>query len=205
MTIRIEEEKDYREVENLTREAFFNVYCPGCSEHYILHKFRNDDSFIKELSLIIENEEKNEIVAHIMYVKAYAIDKNKSRTEVIMFGPVSVLPKYQKQGLGKIIINYSLDKAKDIGFKAVVITGDPNYYQKFGFERAVNFNLFYDLKRKDENFDFFMVKQLEEKSLHFEEAILELPKVYNVDQEELEEFDSTFPYKEKLELNTQIF
>ncbi len=205
MIIRAEEKKDYREVEYLTREAFFNLYCPGCSEHYIIHKSRDDKAFINELSLVIENEETNELIAHIMYVSAFVIDKNKSRTEVIMFGPVSVLPKYQKQGFGKMIINYSLDKAKDIGYKAVVITGDYNYYKRFGFERALNFNLFYDLKRKDENFDFFMVKELKEKYLHFEEAILELPKVYNVNQKELEEFDSNFPYKEKLILDSQIF
>ncbi len=203
--IRCEEKKDYFIVENLTREAFFNVYKPGCDEHYVLHKFRNNLDFIKELSLVVYDLEKDIIIAHIMYCKTKIIDLDSSFKEVLMFGPVSVLPEYQGKGIGSMLINYSLDKAKDLGYKAVAITGNPKFYIKLGFELGFSFNIFYEDINNNDLIPFFLVKELEKDYLSFKKGILIEPKGYQVDKDEVNKFDLSFPYKEKLKLDTQIF
>ncbi len=203
--IRCEEKKDYFIVENLTREAFFNVYKPGCDEHYVLHKFRNNSDFIKELSLVVYDLDKDIIIAHIMYCKTKIIDLDSSFKEVLMFGPVSVLPEYQGKGIGSMLINYSLDKAKDLGYKAVAITGNPKFYTKLGFELGFSFNIFYEDINNNDLIPFFLVKELEKDYLSFKKGILIEPKGYQVDKDEVNKFDLSFPYKEKLKLDTQIF
>ncbi len=201
--IRCEEKDDYYDVENLTREAFFNVYKPGCDEHYVLYKFRNNSDFLKELSLVVCDLDK--IIAHIMYCKTKIIDLDKSFKEVLMFGPVSVLPEYQAKGIGSMLINYSLEKAKALGYKAVAITGNPKFYTKLGFELGFSFNIFYEAINNNDLIPFFLVKELEKDYLSFNKGVLIEPKDYQVNKEEVDKFDLNFPYKEKLKLDTQIF
>ncbi len=201
--IRCEEKDDYYDVENLTREAFFNVYKPGCDEHYVLYKFRNNSDFLKELSLVVCDLDK--IIAHIMYCKTKIIDLDKSFKEVLMFGPVSVLPEYQAKGIGSMLINYSLEKAKALGYKAVAITGNPKFYTKLGFELGFSFNIFYEAINNNDLIPFFLVKELEKDYLSFKKGVLIEPKDYQVNKEEVDKFDLNFPYKEKLKLDTQIF
>lgn len=117
LNIRLEEPKDYFKVENLTREAFWNVYRPGCFEHLVIHNLKNDESFVKELDYIIEKD--NQIIANIVYANGTLKTKNGSQRKILTFGPVSVLPKYQKQGYGEKLINYTIDKAKLFGYDAI--------------------------------------------------------------------------------------
>lgn len=114
MKIRLENKNDYFEVENLTREAFWNVYRPGCFEHLVVHDLRKDKCFVKELDYVIE--ENGKIIANIVYAKGKLKLENGKSKEILLFGPVSVLPEYQKQGYGKKIIQYTMQKAKDLGF-----------------------------------------------------------------------------------------
>ena len=128
MRIQLEEPKDCREVENLTREAFWNKYRPGCMEHYVLHQYRDRPEFVRELDYVIEEEGK--IVAHIMYSRA-SITADDGRTLPIMiFGPVSVLPEEQGKGYGSRLIRHTLELAEQMGCGAVAITGDPGYYHR---------------------------------------------------------------------------
>ena len=105
MKIRLEEEKDYFEVENLTREAFWNVYRPGCFEHLIVNKIRKDKCFVKDLDYVIEDDDK--IVANIIYAKTRLKFDNGKEKETLLFGPVSILPEYQRKGYGSRIIEYT--------------------------------------------------------------------------------------------------
>ena len=125
-----EETKDFFENENLTREAFWNVYKPGCDEHFILKLLRDRQSYIKELSLIAFLE--NKIIGSIVYSKMFK--EGKMLNEIICFGPISVLPELQKKGIGSLLINETMKKAASLGYKAVLITGNKNYYKKFGFK-----------------------------------------------------------------------
>lgn len=195
MIIRLEKEKDYFETENLTREAFWNVYREGCFEHLIIHNLRKDKSFAKELDYCIEID--NKIIANIVYAKGKLKLENGNIREILIFGPVSVLPEYQKKGYGEKLINYTIEKAKELGFDAIVIMGNPNYYKKFGFESCSKYKIYYEGIDKNEEAPFFMIKILNDNNIENLKGIYSDPDCYKADEKELEEFDKKFPFKIK--------
>lgn len=195
MIIRLEKEKDYFETENLTREAFWNVYREGCFEHLIIHNLRKDKSFVKELDYCIEID--NKIIANIVYAKGKLKLENGNIREILIFGPVSVLPEYQKKGYGEKLINYTIEKAKELGFDAIVIMGNPNYYKKFGFESCSKYKIYYEGIDKNEEAPFFMIKILNDNNIENLKGIYSDPDCYKADEKELEEFDKKFPFKIK--------
>ena len=202
MIIRLEEEKDYFETENLTREAFWNLYREGCFEHLIIHNLRKDKSFVKELDYCIEID--NKIIANIVYAKGKLKLENGNIREILIFGPVSVLPKYQKKGYGEKLINYTIEKAKELGFDAIVIMGNPNYYKKFGFESCSKYKIYYEGLDKNEEAPFFMIKILNDNNIENLKGIYSAPDCYKADEKELEEFDKKFPFKIKEKIEGQI-
>lgn len=132
--LRREREDETRAVEELTREAFWNVYAPGCSEHYLLHGMRRSAAFIPELNMVAERD--GRLVGHIAYARtAIALDAG-DECPVITFGPVSVLPAYQQTGIGSALIETTKEMAREMGFSAILILGDPAYYHRFGFVPA---------------------------------------------------------------------
>ena len=193
MKLRLEESKDYKIVENLIREAFWNVYKPGCDEHLIMHQLRNDESFVSNLDYVLEVE--NEIVAHIVYSLGKLKKENGDEVDALIFGPVGVLPSKQKQGYGSYIITETLKIAKNLGYPCVVITGNPKYYHRFGFETASNYEIYHDQLPKD--IPVFMVKVLDEEKMKDFKGIYSDPKCYYVDEKDVEEFDQQFPPKVK--------
>jgi len=197
--IRPEEEKHYYSVENLTREAFWNVYKPGCDEHLLIHNMRKTKEFIKDLDYVAVYN--NEIIGNIVYAKAKIIDIKKEHN-IITFGPVSMLPIYQRKGAGKKLIEYTITKSKEMGFNAILIYGNPEYYERFGFKNSKE----YKITDMEGNYnDALMVLELYPGSLKNINGKFFEGEIYKVDKKELEIFEKNFPYKEKLTLNTQIF
>ncbi|MDP8233124.1 MAG: N-acetyltransferase [Candidatus Zophobacter franzmannii] len=190
--IRLEQREDYNTVELLTRKAFwkdedFKSKGLGCDEHYLAHCLRTSPEFIQSLNFVIETEK--QIVANIMYTHAYVEDAKGVRHSLLSFGPVSVLPEYQKQGLGSTIIKHSLQVAKELGFKAVIIYGHPEYYPRFGFKEASLF----DITTADgNNFPAFMALELESGSLNKIKGEFILSPVYTIDHSKALEFDKNF-------------
>lgn len=131
IVIRHETEKDHRAVEELTREAFWNVYKPGADEHYYVHMMRNHPDFIPELAFVLELDGK--IVGSIMYTKAWLEDENGDRKEIVSFGPLCVAPKYQRRKLGKILIERSFEAARKMGYDVNINFGNPGNYVSRGF------------------------------------------------------------------------
>jgi len=197
MDFRLENESDYFEAEVLTREAFWNVYRPGCNEHLVLHNLRISDSFIKELDYVwIEN---NQIVGNIVYSKMYSgLGKTRS-SEVIAFGPISVHPDYQRMGIGKKMIKYTSNIAKEMGFKAILITGNNKYYNPLGFVSASKHNIYLPGLSKQKEASFFMAKELEEGYLKNHSGLYDFDKCFEVDGDALETFEKRFPTKVKRE------
>lgn len=201
--IRHEKANEYRLVEELTRDAFYNVYAPGCVEHYILHRFRSLPSFIKELDYVLLDNDV--IIAHIMYAKGEIKTSDGKIVPVICFGPVSVRVDKQKQGYGTLLINFTLKKAMRLGYGAVLICGNPNYYHRFGFVNASNFNIkYYGLDDESLDTSFFMIKELKTGYLKGIRGVYKDPEGYEINERDVEVFDATFPKKEKKRLSTQI-
>ena len=189
--LRLEEEKDHKIVENLTREAFWNNHVPGCDEHLLIHNLRKAKDFIKELDFVaIYNEN---IIGNIVYVKSNIINNFIEHT-VLTFGPVSVLPEYQNKGIGSELINNTIKLSKEMGYKAIVIYGDPEYYKRFGFKASKEFKI----TNGDNKYPVaLLVLELYPNALNDIEGIFDEGKIYEVSKNELEEFDKEFKKKEK--------
>lgn len=200
--IRNETPNDYSAVENLTHEAFWNVYRPGCTEHYVLHCFRDDPAFVPELDLVLEQN--GQLVGHILYVRA-ALETDDGRTlPILTFGPLSIDPSHQKQGLGKLLVDASLEKAAGLGFGAVAITGNLAFYGRSGFVTGKSRNIRY---ADDPEADYFLVRELIPGFLDGVSGIYHDPAGYFAAErnpERFEVFDAQFPPKEKLKLPGQL-
>jgi len=131
LTIRLETENDYKAVEELTREAFWNLYKPGADEHYYVHMMRQHPDFVSELAFVLELDCR--IIGSIMYTKAWLEDENGNRKEIVSFGPFCIAPEYQRQKLGKMLIEHSFDAARKMGYDTVIIFGNPGNYAGRGF------------------------------------------------------------------------
>lgn len=199
INIRLETQKDFSETEVITREAFWDVYKPGCNEHLILHKLRQVPAFINELDFVAIYE--NRIIGNIIFSKAKVVNDNNREYEVLCMGPLSVLPSYQRKGIGSKLIKHSIICAKKLGFKAIIIFGNPNYYNCFGFVNAQKYNI---RTSQGDNFDAFMALELYENSLKGIEGKYYEDPIFQVENKELEAFEKEFPYKEKHVTNTQL-
>ena len=138
-TIRNEEPADYRAVEELTREAFWNLYVPGADEHYLAHVLRTCDDFLPALDFVAVAE--GQIIGHIMFSRSYILGEGGARHDVVTFGPVSVRPDCQGRGVGGALIRHAIGVAADLGHRAILIHGDPAYYGRFGFVPAKTYGI----------------------------------------------------------------
>lgn len=200
--IRLETKQDYKEVENVTREAFWNVYRPGCMEHYVLHCYRDREDFIKELDFVMEKDGK--IIGHVMYSKAEIKADDGRKIPIMTFGPISILPEYKRKGYGKKLLDYSMQKAKEMGTGALCIEGNIDFYGKSGFVVASTKGIHYYAEPRENEVPYFLVKELEDGFLDDIEGIYHTPEGYFVDEKEVESFDQQFRKKEKLKLPGQL-
>ena len=198
---RLETKADYREVENLTRETFWNVYQPGCDEHYIIHIMRDDEDVVTALNYVCELD--GRIVGHIFYTHTKIVDHNNVIHPVLSFGPISVHPDVQKTGIGSSLIKKTMNLAAEMGFKGIVITGNPQYYHRFGFKAASEFGIVFE---DGSSFPELMAIELIPGGLaNVNGRIHFAQKFSNIDPEKLARFDSQFPKKEKKNLPSQLW
>jgi putative acetyltransferase len=192
LIIRNETAADHQAVENLTREAFWNLHVPGCDEHYLVHVMREHPDFIPPLDLVAVLDEK--IVGNIMYTKSFIMTDDKRRFETITFGPISVLPGHQRQGIGKALINRSREIALALGYRAIVILGSPYDYCTHGFTSAKDFGV------RDPSGAYplgLLVLELEKGALMGKSGEFHYSDVYEIDEREAALFDRKFPPKQK--------
>ena len=198
ITIRPETESDNRAVENLTREAFWNVYRPGCMEHYVLHCFRTDPAFVPELDLVMELD--GTLIGHIMYARSEIACSDGRALPIMTFGPISIAPEYKRQGYGKCLLDYSMEKAKEMGAGALAITGNILFYGKSGFVPAKSKGIRY---ADDPDASYLLIKELTPGFLSGISGTYKDPEGYFVcerDPDGFAQFEATFPEKEKQKL-----
>ncbi|MBQ1257842.1 MAG: N-acetyltransferase [Clostridia bacterium] len=202
-TIRLEEKKDYRTVENLIRESFWNVYRPGCSEHYVIHVLRSEPAFVKELDFVMEQG--GRIIGQNIFMETIIEADDGKIIPVLTMGPICVANDLKRQGYGKALLNYSLDKAAALGFGAVLFEGNIDFYGKSGFDYASKFGIRYHDLPEDADSSFFLCKELKEGYIDGISGVYQTPQGYYVNDADVEEFDKQFPHMEKLKLPGQIF
>ena len=206
MEIRLEQEKDYREVENLTREAFWNVYRPGCVEHYVLNQYRDNADFIPELSLVMIEDGK--IIGHVMYSKASLTLDDGTEFPAWTFGPISIHPDYKRKGYGLKLLNYSIAKAREMGIGMLCMEGNIDFYKHAGFVVASTLRLHYHGEPKDAEVPYFLAQELTPGYLDGIEGTYHTPRGYFAADEhpdDFEAYDATFPVRIKAVQEGQLF
>ena len=202
-TIRLEKKEDYKDVENLVRESFWNVYCPGCSEHYVIHSLRDDPAFVKELDFVMEQD--GRLIGQNMFMNTVINSDNGGDVPVLTMGPICIAPELKRKGYGKALLDYSLEEAARLGHGAVLFEGNIKFYGKCGFDFARKFGIRYHDLPEGEDDSFFLCKELIPGYLDDVTGVYQTPQGYYVKAEDVEEFDKSFPQKEKLKLPGQLF
>lgn len=197
--IRNENPKDYRVVEEIAREAFWNLYFPGCHEHFVVHKMRSHKDFIEELSFVIEID--GEIVGAIFYTHSKIVSKDNKEYKTISFGPVFISPKFHRQGLGRKLITHSIKTAKEMGYSAILTLGYPYHYEPYGFLGGKKYNI----SMPDGKFyKGLLVLPLYEGALDNISGYAVFSDVLEVSDDEVDGFDKSFPPKEKKFQESQV-
>ena len=192
ISIRLETKEEHRAVENLVREAFWNVYRPGCREHYVIHVLRDDPAFVKELDFVM--------------VMRTVINADGGRdVPVLTMGPIGIIPELKRKGFGKMLLDRSLEKAVELGFGAVLFEGNIGFYGKSGFDYARRFGIRYHDLPEGADDSFFLCKELFPGYLNGVTGVYRTPPGYYVKEADVEAFDKGFPCKEKQKLPGQIF
>ena len=201
--IRLENNNEHREVENLVRESFWNVYRPGCTEHYVLHQLRNDPAFVPELDFVMEKDGK--LIGQNMFMRAFITADDGRNIPIMTMGPICISPEFKRKGYGKKLLDYSLEKAAELGAGALCFEGNIDFYGKSGFTYAREFGIRYHGLPEGADDSFFLCKELKAGYLDGITGVYAPPQGYFVDEAETEEFDKLFPPKEKLKLPGQLF
>ena len=206
INIRLERKEEYREVENIVRESFWNVYRPGCQEHYVLKCMRNDPDFVPELDFVMEKDGK--LIGQNIFVKAKIKADDGRDISIMTMGPICIIPELKRQGYGKLLLDYSLEQAAKLGCGALCFEGNIDFYGKSGFDFASKYGIRYHGLPEGEDASFFLCKELIPGYLDGITGEYSTPKGYFVCDEnpdEFERYESEFPTKEKLKLPGQLF
>ena len=201
--IREERPEDHRAVEDLIRESFWNVYRPGCSEHYVIHVLRDDPAFVKELDFVMEQD--GRLIGQNMFMKTIINADDGRVIDVLTMGPICIANDLKRRGFGRILLDFSLEKAAAMGFGAVLFEGNIGFYGKSGFDYSSRFGIRYHDLPEDADASFFLCRELIPGYLGGVTGVYQTPAGYYVVDKDVEEFDKDFPPKEKLKLPGQSF
>ena len=201
--IRLERKEEHREVETLVRESFWNVYRPGCLEHYVLNQLRSDPAFVPELDFVMEKD--GSLIGQNIFVRAVIESDQGGQIPIMTMGPICISPEHKRKGYGKILMDYSLERAAELGCGAVCFEGNIDFYGKSGFGYAREYGIRYHGLPEGVDDSFFLCRELISGYLEGITGEYRTPQGYFVDEEEAEQFDKNFVPKEKLKLPGQLF
>ena len=201
--IRPERKEEHREVETLVRDSFWNVYRPGCLEHYVLHVLRDDSAFVPELDFVMVKD--GRIIGQNMFMRAVINADDGREIPIMTMGPICIANDLKRQGYGKLLLDYSLEKATELGCGALCFEGNIDFYGKSGFSYASDFGIRYHGLPEGEDASFFLCRELKKGYLDGVTGEYSTPQGYFVDEAEAEKFDALFEPKTKLKLPGQLF
>ena len=201
--IRLEKKEEYRQVESLVRESFWNVYRPGCLEHYVLHRLRSDPDFVPELDFVMEQN--GTLIGQNVFMRAIIRADDGREIPIMTMGPICIAPERKRQGYGKILLDYSLEQASRLGCGALCFEGNIDFYGKSGFTYASEFGIRYHGLPEGADASFFLCRELIPGYLKGITGVYATPRAYFVDEAEAEAFDRAFPPREKRKLPGQLF
>lgn len=205
IVFRLEREEDYAEVENLVRESFWNVYRPGCMEHFVLKEMRSHKDFVPDLDFVMEKD--GRIIGQNVFVRTFIAADDGRQIPIMTMGPICIAPEFKRQGYGKMLLDYSLEQAAKLGCGALCFEGNILFYGKSGFRYASEFGIRYHGLPEGEDSSFFLCRELIPGYLDGVTGVYSTPDPYFVCEqypEEFETYEAAFPPKEKLVLPGQL-
>ena len=205
LIIRRETAADHRAVEELIRESFWNVYRPGCLEHYVIHRLRDDPAFVPELDLVMEKD--GRLIGQNMFMRAGISADDGREIPIMTMGPICIAPELKRKGYGKRLLDESLARAAALGCGALCFEGNIDFYGKSGFTYASRFGIRYHDLPEGADASFFLCRELIPGYLDGVTGVYGPPEGYfaaDREPEAFEAFDATFPPKEKLKLPGQL-
>lgn len=195
----VEEPADRPKLFNMMRDAFWNLYQPGCEEHVILQKMWRSEDYLRDLSLVAKLSD-GTLAGYIAYSKSSIVDASGQPTETISFGPVAVSPEHQGKGIGKLLITKSIERCRELGYKAIVILGYPALYTQFGFRNGREFGV---TMETGDSAKGLQVLELQQGYLDGVNGKYLPPKAHEASACEIEEVEKDLPVKEKFETRSQ--
>lgn len=198
LIIRNEQETDRKIVEDITRKAFYNLYIPGCVEHYLVHHMRGHEDFIPELDFVAELD--GQVIGNIMFTRAKLTDEQRMEKDILTFGPLCIVPEHQRKGLGKKLLEHSFQQAVKLGYDVIVIFGSPANYVSSGFKSCKKYNICLDNGKYPAA---MLVKELKEGALDGRKWFYCHSPVMAIDEQAAQEYDSGLPPMEKKYLPSQ--
>ena len=201
-TFRLETKADRGLAERLCREAFWNVYRPGCLEHYVLHCLREHPDFVPELDFVMELD--GRLIGQNVFVRAHLRADDGRDVPIMTMGPIWILPELQRHGYGRLLLDYTLKRAAEFGCPALCFEGNIGFYGRSGFTFARNFGIRYHGLPAGADDSFFLCRELVPGYLNDISGEYSTPEVYLVDEKAAEAFDRGFPPKRKLKLPGQL-
>lgn len=192
LIIRNEMVDERRNVETVLREAFWNQYVPGCDEHYLAHIMRSHPDFVPELDLVAELD--GQVVGAVLYTKSRLVDDAGAEKQILTFGPIGVLPAYQRRGISRALLEASFDRASALGYEVIVIFGNPGNYVSRGFRSCKKYNVCLEPGVFP---TAMLVKELSPGALDGRRWVYHESPVCEIDPAEAQAFDAQFEAKEK--------
>ena len=190
LTLRMEAPADHRTVEELTRDAFWNLHVPGCDEHYLVHVMREHADFIPELSYVAVLD--GIIVGNIMTTCSW-LRADGQQMPTLTVGPVTVHPDYQRRGIGRAMITRVCELGRTRGFAAIVLLGHPHNYVGYGFRNGKDLGIAMD----DGSHPLgLLAMELTPGALSGGHRRVHFSKVFELPSG-FDEFDASFPAREK--------
>lgn len=202
-TIRLERKEDYSETEALVRDSFWNVYRPGCLEHYVLHTLRDNPDFVPELDFVMEQD--GQLIGQTVFVRTAIKTDDDGLLPIMTMWPICIRTDLKRKGYGKILLDHSLEQASALGCGAMCFEGNIAFYGKSGFTYAREYGIRYKGLPEGEDGSFFLCKELIPGYLKGITGVYASHAGYLVDEGEAEAFDALFLPKEKLHLPGQLF
>ncbi len=198
IAIRNERPEDYRRVEEITRKAFWNLYCPGANEHYLVHTMRGHKDYIPELSFVIEED--GEIIGSIHFTHAWVITPKGEEIPILSFGPVCITPELHRKGYGRALISHAIENAKALGYRAIVLGGFPYHYKPYGFAGSKKYNI---AMTDGKFYTGIMMLPLYDGALDTISGKIKFSDGLYPDESGLEAYEASFPPMEKRTLPCQ--
>lgn len=172
--IRPETPADRERIYHLVQTAFKTAQVSDGDEQDFVNRLREGEGYVSELALVMEERESGRLIGQVMLTEVYITGRGESRHTVLLMAPLAVALEHRSLGLGGELVREALHRAGQLGYGAVFLVGNPDYYSRFGFVQASNYGVTY-AGLGEQYARFVQARELLPGALTGKEGLLEAP------------------------------